>query len=156
MHPLQMTKEINISPPKAIVDNASWTTNVIDCQGFDYLKVTVSLGALDIAMAALKLQESDTATDGTTLSSPSDTPGMVFGTSNNTGGSASTLPSATADNNLYSFELDLRGRKRYQQLVATGGDGAAGTFMSATAQLYGGKSTPVSPTERGVAQILRA
>jgi len=75
MNQLQNTKLVSITPPAAIVDNASYTTASIDTQGWDYLQVVVYLGATDIAMTALKLQESDT--DG----SYSDVTGLVFGTS---------------------------------------------------------------------------
>ena len=60
MNPAQCTKFVSITPPAAIVDNASYTTGSIDTQGYEYLEVFVFLGATDIAMTALKLQESDT------------------------------------------------------------------------------------------------
>lgn len=149
MNQLQNTKLVSITPPAAIVDNASYTTSSIDTQGFDYLQVVVYLGATDIAMTALKLQESDT--DG----SYGDVTGLVFGTSANIAGSTSTLPSATDDNKFFVFDVDLRGRKRYFDLVATAGDGAAGTFLTAFAILSRGKDQPVTAAERGASQILR-
>ena len=103
----QNDKFVSITPPAAIYDNASLTTASIDTQGYDYLRVFVYLGATDIAMTALKLQESDT--DG----SYADVTGLVYGTSNGIAGTASSLPSATDDNKCYVFEIDLRGRKRY-------------------------------------------
>jgi hypothetical protein len=149
MNQLQNTKLVSITPPAAIVDNASYTTASIDTQGWDYLQVVVYLGATDIAMTALKLQENDT--DG----SYSDVTGLVFGTSANIAGSTSTLPSATDDNKFFVFDVDLRGRKRYFDLVATAGDGTAGTFLTAFAILSRGKDQPVTAAERGASQILR-
>jgi len=149
MNQLQNTKLVSITPPAAIVDNASYTTASIDTQGWDYLQVVVYLGATDIAMTALKLQESDT--DG----SYGDVTGLVFGTSSNIAGSTSTLPSATDDNKFFVFDVDLRGRKRYFDLVATAGDGTAGTFLTAFAILSRGKDQPVTAAERGASQILR-
>ena len=149
MNQLQNTKLVSITPPAAIVDNASYTTASIDTQGWDYMQVVVYLGATDIAMTALKLQESDT--DG----SYGDVTGLVFGTSSNIAGSTSTLPSATDDNKFFVFDVDLRGRKRYFDLVATAGDGTAGTFLTAFAILSGGKDQPVTAAERGASQILR-
>jgi hypothetical protein len=149
MNQLQNTKLVSITPPAAIVDNASYTTGSIDTQGWDYLQVVVYLGATDIAMTALKLQESDT--DG----SYGDVTGLVFGTSSNIAGSTSTLPSATDDNKFFVFDVDLRGRKRYFDLVATAGDGTAGTFLTAFAILSRGKDQPVTAAERGASQILR-
>lgn len=149
MNYAQTGRLVSITPPAAIVDNASYTTASIDTQGFDYLQVVVYLGATDIAMTALKLQESDT--DG----SYADVTGLVYGTSANTGGSTSTLPSATADNSFFLFEVDLKGRKRFFDLVATAGDGSTGTFLAAFAILSRAKDVPVTAAERGASQILR-
>src|SRR5574343_1612731 len=95
-------KKFAITPPAAIVDNASLTTAAIDTAGFDLCKVVVFLGATDIAMTALKVQESD-ASD---MTGAADITGAVFGTSDNDAGSTSTLPSATADNSF--FEILIR------------------------------------------------
>lgn len=146
----QRQKLVAITPPQAIVDNASWTTAEIDTFGFDYATIYVHFGAMDIAMVALKVTESDTAGSG-----HADVTGLVFGTSTNTAGSTSTLPSATDDNKFFAFEVDLRGRKRYLDLVATGGDGAAGTFLVAWAVLERAEINPDSATDRGCSQILR-
>jgi hypothetical protein len=100
-------------------------------------------------MAALKLQESDS--DG----SYADVTGLIYGTSNGIAGTASSLPSATDDNKCFVFEVDLRGRKRYFDLVATAGDGTAGTYLTAFALLSRAADYPVSATERGFANILR-
>lgn len=145
----QREKTFIITPPAAIVDNASFTTASIDTLGYDYLTVKVIIGATDIAFTALKLQTSDT--DG----SYGDLTGALYGTSTNTDGSTSTLPSATDDNKVFVFEVDLKGKKRYFDLVATIGDGAAGGYMCAIAELTRGTNQPTSATERGAAQILR-
>jgi hypothetical protein len=145
----QNFKLVSITPPGAIYDNASPTTASIDTSGWDYLTVIVQLGATDIAMTALKMQESDT--DG----SFADVTGLIYGTSNGINGSASTLPSATDDNKFFVFEVDLRGRKKFMKLVATAGDGTAGTYFVAQGLLSRGKDFPVTAAERGVANILR-
>lgn len=146
----QNVKVAEVIAPAAIVDNASWTTVEIDTKGFDYLQIVCHVGATDIAHAALKVQESDTSGSGFV-----DISGLVFGTSTNTDDSTSTLPSATDDNKLFIFDIDLRGRKRYIDLVATAGDGTLGTFMAAWAVLSRGHETPMSASERGASQILR-
>lgn len=126
----QNVRYFAITPPQVIVDNNSWTTNSIDTVAsgikYDYLTIVVQLGATDIAMAALKVQTSDT--DG----SYADLTGFV-------GGTDFTLPSATDDNKFVVFNIDLRGKKRYFDLVATAGDGATGTYLSAFAILSRGK-----------------
>ena len=93
-------------------------------------------------MTALKMQESDTSGSG-----HADITGLVYGTSSNIAGSTSALPSATDDNKTFLFEIDLKGRKRYLDLVATAGDGAAGTFMAAVAVL--GRAEDLTDTAAG-------
>lgn len=155
MIPTQAIKYLPVVQPVAIVDNASWTSNVVDTKGFDYLTILVQLGATDIALAALKLQEAEVASDATTLTSGADVSGSVFGTAVNSAGTTSTLPSATADNTLFAFHVDLRaGRKRYIKLIATNGDGATGGFLAATALLSRGEVSPSTAATRGIAQEL--
>lgn len=150
MLPLQSSKVLNTCPSVAIKDNASWTTVEIDTLGFDYATVFWALGATDIAMAALKMQESDTAGSGQT-----DITGLVWGTSTNIAGSTSTLPSSTNDNGVFRFDIDLRGRKRYLTLVATAGDGAAGTYGSALTLLHRAEDGPTTAAQCGCVEILR-
>ena len=146
----QNTKTINVIPPVAIKDNTSWTTTEIDTLGYDYAVITVNLGATDIAMAALKVQESDTSGSGF-----ADVTGLVFGTSTNIAGSTSALPTATDDDDNFKFEIDLRGRKRYLDLVATAGNGTTGTYASAVCELSRATNVPQTAAERGCNQILR-
>lgn len=147
----QEVKYLEVIAPQAIKDDASWTTSQIDTLGFDYCTVLVHIGATDIAMAALKIQESDT--DGSNFS---DVTGLIYGTSTNTDGSTSTLPAADADNTFAVFQIDLRGRKRYLDLVATAGDGTSGTYASAVAILERAKDGPAGDaTSQGAGQILR-
>lgn len=146
----QNTKVVNVIPPVAIKDNASWTTTEIDTKGFDYCTIYINLGATDIAAAALKVQESDTSG-----SNFADVTGLVYGTSTNTAGSTSALPTASDDNDIFAFEIDLRGRKRYLDVVATAGDGTNGTFASGIAVLERASNTPTSASERGCNQVLR-
>lgn len=145
----QWDKFVSVTPPAAIVDNASLTTASIDTKGFAYARIFLYLGAMDIAMTALKVQESDDD------SSYSDVTGLVYGTSTDIAGSTSALPTATDDNKCFVFEVDLKGRKRYLDLVATCGDGAAGTYVTAFALLSRAADGPVTKTERGFGNILR-
>jgi hypothetical protein len=138
-------KVINVTPPAAIIDNTSALTTAIDTIGFRYCQILVSLGATDIAMTALKVQQSDT--DG----SYADVTGLVYGASG-----AAALPIATSDNGVYVFNIDLRGKKRFLDVVATFGDGSVGGFVSILALLFEGEDTPRSATERGFAAELTA
>ena len=148
-------KLVAVTPPAAIVDNASLTCNVVDTLGFRFARYVFYFGAMDIAVATLKIQEADAKSSGTALTSGADITGAVFGTSTNDTGSTSTLPSATDDNKFFTVEIDLRGRKRYLNPVATMGDGAAGTFVAVHCELYRGENVPTTAAQKGVAQNLR-
>jgi hypothetical protein len=141
MNALQNVKVVNVTPPAAIVDAASFSTTAIDTAGFGKLAVYFSLGATDIAMTALKLQESDDSG----MSGAADITGCVYGATG-----APALPTATDDNKVFGFFVNLAGRDRYIDVVATAGDGSAGTFGACTAILYNGD--PINDaTERGLA-----
>lgn len=155
MNSQQQTKKFLVTSPAAIVDNASWTCNVIDTLGYDYCDIDILLGATDIAMATLKVQESDTKSNTTALTSGADVTGLVFGTSTDIDGTTSSVPSSTSDNTIVRCEIDCRKRKRYLLLVATGGDGSQGAYMASLATLSRAEVAPVSASDRGCGQILR-
>ena len=146
----QNCKLVSVTPPAAIVDNASYTTSEIDTLGFDYAKIVVYLGATDIAMTALAVTESDTSGAG-----HANVSGLVWGTAENIAGSTSTLPSATDDNKFFVFDIDLKGRKRYLDVTATAGDGTSGTFAVIWAELSRAEDTPTTAAQRGAAEVLR-
>ena len=137
-------KTIPVTNPAAIVDNAAFTTATIDTRGFAFLTIIVVLGALDVALAALKLRESD-ASD---MSGAADVAGADFSVA------PATLPSATDDNKLYAIQVNLTGRKRYVDLTLTGGDGTAGTYATVIAELSHASEIPAWVEARGFAQEL--
>lgn len=140
-----------ITAPGAIVDNASLTTTSIDTKGWDWLTVLIILGATDIAMAALKLQTSDTD------SSYADLDGADFNGDTMSDGNAAALPAAsgaTGDNTIHAIQVNLKGKKRFFDLVATGGDGTSGAYIMAVAILSRGETAPSTFAGRGFAQEL--
>ncbi|HRJ90434.1 MAG TPA: hypothetical protein PLX39_17290 [Pyrinomonadaceae bacterium] len=142
MNDLQSVKTVWVAEPQAIVDNAPFTTATIDTKGFSKARIVFRIGATDIALAALKLTESNDSG----MSGAADVSGADFSVS------PLTLPSDTADNTSYAIHIDLRGRKRYLDLSATAGNGAAGTFATAFCDLYGATEHPNTAAERGFAQ----
>ena len=112
--------------------------------------VYAALGATDIAMTALKLQESDTSGSG-----QADITGLVYGTSTNTDGDTSALPTDAQDGLIFGFDVDLRGRKRFLPLIATAGDGSVGSFLIALALLAREEDGAATAALRGCAQMLR-
>ena len=143
-------KWLQVIAPAAIVDNGSFTTNEIDTLGWDYAEIVFSIGATDIAMAALKVQESDTSGSGFV-----DIDGLDMSGDTDLDGGTAALPSATDDNKLVMFQIDLRGRKRYLDLVATAGNGTNGTFASAECRLSRGAEWPSTMAEFGAETVLR-
>jgi hypothetical protein len=138
----QNQKIVLLTPPAAIVDNAAVVTGELDTFGFDYADIYVVLGATDVAVATLKLQESDVSGSGFV-----DVDGGNFAT-------AATLPSATQDNTVHAFHVNLLGRKRFLDVALAGGDGATGAYFTVFAVLSRPREAPNSAAERGLAQEL--
>jgi len=143
-------KIVNLTPPGAIIDNASLTVAELDTLGFDYCVIYLILGATDIAFTVAKITESDASGSGHV-----DVTGLIYGTSVNVDGSTSALPTATDDNDVFAFEIDLRYRKRYLDATITVGNGVNGAYAVVIAQLFRARELPVGATERGCNQILR-
>lgn len=133
-------KVVVVTPPAAIVDAASLTTAAIDTLGFGFCTILVILGATDVAMTALKVQQSDASGSGF-----ADVTGLDY---------SAALPGAGADNTVYAFDVDLKGKKRYLDVVATGGDGAAGAYFTVIAILSKAQQLPTTATQRGLAATL--
>lgn len=140
-------KVFMVTPPAAISDNASPTTAEVDTLGFEHLTYVVIFGAMDIAVAALSLTQSDTTGSGHVAITGAD-----FATGTNSAGSAATLPSATDDNHFYAFHVNLLGKKRFVDMTLTTGDGSAGTYVTVIAILSRAAIGTSSATLRGYTQ----
>ena len=149
-NPAQKIKYLNTLPPVIIKDNTAWVTTEIDTLGYDYATVIFCLGATDIAVAVLKVQESDTSGSGF-----ADITGADFDGDTDIDGAASTLPTATDDDGVFVVQLDLKSRKRYLDLSATAGDGTVGSYASAVTLLSRAGESPSTSAEAGAANILR-
>ncbi len=146
---LQNAKVINVTPPAAILDDASASTTEVDTVGYEHATYIVTLGATDVDMAALAVTESDV-----TASGHANITGAVFGTSTNIDGNTSAVPSSTDDNKVYQVDIDLRGRKRFLDLTATAGNGTTGTYISAICVLTRGDVNLQTAAGRGCDEIL--
>lgn len=134
-----------VTSPVAIKDNASWTTNTIDTLGFTQLDIYIIVGATDVDMATLKLQQSDDSG----MSGAADVTNGNFATGTDSAGNATEVPQDDDDNTLWHISVDLKGKKRYMDLVATGGDGSTGAYMAAMAILSQPSTTPSTKAGRG-------
>lgn len=137
---LETSKVVLVTPPAAIVDNAAFTTASVDTRGFRRCTFLVIFGAMDIAVAAFKLRESD---DDGSADAYADVSGADFSVDG-------TLPSATKDNTIYAIRVDLRGRERYLDVSLTGGDGSAGTYCTVLAVLEQPEIMPSTAAGRGL------
>lgn len=139
MYPIQSCKFVGVVPPQVIQDNTSWTANAIDTLGWKHCLIIGYLGATDIAMAAASLTQSND--DSTYVA--------VTGSDYN---SVSTLPSATADNTMFAWDIPIDGTlRRYLKPTLTAGNGAAGTYLTCIAVLSKGEDGPDTDAERGFA-----
>lgn len=133
MHPAQRSKYVVAVAPAAAVDNTTATATEIDTAGWNYCEVVVQLGATDIALTALEVQQSDTSGSGFSLLTGAD-----FDGGTDIDGNALVLPSATDDDQTCVFQINLDATKRYLKVVATAGDGTTGAFIAAVARLSEG------------------
>jgi len=143
MNPLQEVKFCNLIPPGVIKDDASHVTMVVDCLDWQYATAVLALGASDIAMADIDIQESD---DNSSFSEVAATD-FTDNTQLDMDGTALALPDANADNTLRVIHMDLRKRKRYLKMTSTAGNGSVGTYASAIMILSRGRTLPNSSTE---------
>lgn len=135
--------------PQVINDNAAYTSTTVDSNGCKAVHCLIHFGAMDIAVAALKVQESDTLSSATALSSGTDIAGADFSVS------PATLPSATDDNHFFLVTIPVTGaRKRYFDLSFTGGDGSAGSYSVAIWIKEALDECPASASARGLTQHL--
>ena len=134
--------------PGVIKDDGAFTAQVIDTAqdgGGEELVFVAQIGSIDADMAALKVMQSDTKTNATTLGGTPTTVVDVL---------ATTTPGDANDNDVVVVRVNLKGpHSRYMQLQATAGDGAAGTYLSAIAMIT---NSNVPPTNLGADILVSA
>lgn len=142
-------KTVGIIRPQAIKDNTEFvgskgsTPVSVDARGFGFLAIKVLFGAMDIAVATMKLYYSNDDSTYTEL------------TAGNFATSPATLPSATADNLLFAWYVNLvKYPYRYWQIELIPGDGSAGSYAVAWADLSRPQISPSTAALRGNSQEL--
>lgn len=143
---LQKSKTVVSLLGTGVTNGATVTAN-IDTLGYKRARVRIIMGTSDGTSdnpSVCKLGEADV----TNATSFSDITAFV-----GDGAGGWTIPNAnTSDPNVYEFDVDLRGRKRY--LKAT----VSPTTTQQTvlvADLAGGDTAPVTTTEMGVHAVVR-
>lgn len=119
--------------------NGATATGTVDCKGFDFVTLDLVAATADTASnkpSVLTLTEGDTTSAFATFS------GCVSGTDY-------TIPSAsTSAAQVYKFNLDLRGRKRYLKLTVSP---RTTQIVCALANLHKGDKAPINTTRSGAA-----
>ena len=131
----------------ASINDATATEIELDTLGFDYCTIYVYFGAMAAAMTALSVKEGDTS------GSYDSTAIAAYGTTDDIAGSTSALPTASDDGKCFMFDIDLKGRKRYLELTATGAAGA--NLIGAFALLSRADNGPVTAADRGAGNVVR-
>lgn len=146
----QNQKYIIVTPPAALLDNASAATAEIDTLTWDYLQYITIIGATNTAMTALAATESDVTGTG-----HGNITGLIWATSANIAGDTSTLPIATDDNTIFVMDINLLGRKRFIDLTATNDATSTGGYIAILAILSRGEGVLDTAAGRGAGEILR-
>lgn len=142
-------KIVVLVEPQATLNNGSFTVNVLDTVGWDYVSIYVALGAMDAALTACKLNEADAKASATALTGGTLVPNSDYSVSG-------TLPTVAADaNNVVAWHVQLTaGRKRFLLPVITVGNGTNGAFVTVWATLSRAKQVPNTAALRGLQQDL--
>lgn len=120
----------------------------VDTLGFSRADIYFIVGATDIAMTALGVYSGPAAASGADDATYSAITGLQASGSSGDG----RLPTATDDNKVFHFGIDLRNDDigRYLALDATAGDGTAGTFSTAFCILSRAEEAPDTDAEKGI------
>jgi hypothetical protein len=136
------TKDVVSVQPTARINNSAVTCAAVDRKGFDYAVAKLFIGANDIGLTVAKLQESDTGSSNWT-----DIPGADFSV-------AGALPGSTDQNEIWLWDVDLRGRKRYLRPALTVGNGSSGAYVAVVFELSRAEEMPHTAAKRGATQML--
>jgi hypothetical protein len=150
MNLMQQAKYVRAISPAAIIDNTSAVATVIDTRDFDYCTIVVQLGATDIALTSLRVQAATTS--GGVYA---DIPGATFAGGTSPDGTVLALPSALDDNQTAVFQIDMRGKNPFLQVVATFGDGSTGGFIAAVAILTKAHLSPATSVTMADGDVCR-
>ncbi len=150
----QGIRPVGVIFPQAIKDNAEWVgsagstpVNIDTRPGgvkFNSARVMFMVGATDVTVATLKIQESDSESSG--YADVVD----LKGASGFVGGA----PGPSDDNKFFAVVLDLRKRKRYLRVSAVAGNGTTGTYMACWVDLGDPTEVPDTDALRNVEEML--
>jgi hypothetical protein len=134
------TKIVTGIIPISKTNGATATGEIIDGKGWDYLTVGIVASTADVVsntLSVLKIEEGDTTSSFATFA------GAVSGTDYTIATNAYT---STTNQNVWSFNVDLRARKRYLRVVASP---QTTMVIGGIAVLSRGEKAPTTSAEAG-------
>lgn len=143
-----MSKGVVAITPVSKTNGHTAAGELIDTNGFDFMTLDIILSAADVVSnvpSVLKLQEADT-TDASNLADISE---FKAGTGFTL---ATTMGTSTAVQNLYKFDVDLRGRKRYLKALVSP---VTTQVIAGVANLHMAEQAPVSAAAAGALNVVR-
>ena len=150
MNYLQNAKFVNVLDPVSAAASAITMDNEIDTKGFDYCTVVFQLGSANGAVTELHLEQSDAG--GGSGFSEVGVEGFDFSSGIESDVTNAALPGASDDDNLFVFEVDTRGLKRYLRLEYTSGGSA--NLSACVAILSRASETSNVPADRGALGLI--
>ncbi len=126
--------------PISKTNGATATGEIIDTKGFDYVTIGIVASTADVVsntLSVLKIEEGDTTSSFATFS------GAVSGTDYTIATNAYT---STTNQNVWSFGVDTRARKRYLRVSASP---QTTMVIGGVAQLHRGEKAPTTSAEAG-------
>lgn len=126
--------------PISKTNGATAVGEFIDTKGWDYVTIPIIASTADVVsntLSVLKIEEGDTTSSVATFA------GAVSGTDYTIATNAYT---STANQNVWSFRVDCRARKRYLRVSASP---QTTMVIAATATLHRGEKAPATSAEAG-------
>ncbi len=134
------TKTVIAIIPISKTNGATATGEIIDTKGFDYVQIGIVASTADVVsntLSVLKIEEGDTTSSFATFA------GAVSGTDYTIATNAYT---STTNQNVWSFGVDTRARKRYLRVSASP---QTTMVIGGTAVLSRAEKMPVTAAEAG-------
>jgi hypothetical protein len=126
--------------PISKTNGATATGEMIDTKGFDFVSIGIVASTADVVsntLSVLKIEEGDTTSSVATFA------GAVSGTDYTIATNAYT---STSNQNVWSFNVDCRARKRYLRVSASP---QTTMVIGGVAMLNRGEKAPASAAEAG-------
>ena len=134
--------------PVSVTNGATATGPAIDTMGYDFATVDIVASVADVVsntLSVLRLQEAD-VTNATSFANVS---GGIGGTDFTIATNAYT---STAGQNIWKFNVDLRGRKRYLRVLASP---QTTMIVGGVANMSRGEESPITAAKSNALNLIQ-